>query len=100
MRGLSTLLDWLRRERVNRRQGSRAAAIAEHAFRARYPSEKLIPGMTHVFHHDEGGVIMQLCHEWGGIPPRRTWWRVAADDSCRELSYEETNAIRAVSAWR
>lgn len=73
---------------------------AEYAFECSYLERKLIRGMSAVFHDTGESLIVQLCHDWGGIPPRRTWWLVSNDGSCRELSFEETNAMQPVPEWR
>ena len=94
------ILEWLRK-RVEASAWQRSARdIAERAFVARYPNRRLISRMVSVFHEDEAGLVVQICYEWGGIPPHRSWWRVLADGSCCELTSDEANEIRPVPIWR
>ncbi len=90
------ILRWFKR----RREARLKVRAAEEAFRRSYSARKLLQGMSGIFHDAGDSVIVQLCYDWGGIPPRRTWWLVSANGSCRELSFEEANAIHPVPMWR
>lgn len=94
------ILRWFKRRGAASARERTACENAQRAFVAAYPDRAVIAGMTRVFHQDEADDVVQICYDWGGIPPRRSWWLVIADGSCRELSHDEVAAIRPVPLWR
>lgn len=94
------LLAWLRQRWRMAKRRSNAARVAERSFRGAYPAKKLVPRMTSSFHDDGTIIVVQLCVEWGGIPPQRSWWLVSAEGTCREITTDEANRFRPVPAWR
>jgi hypothetical protein len=94
------LLRWLRKHRAEARRISDARKVAERAFLRARPGQVLIRNMTSIFFDDGTSLIMQICDDWGGIPPNRSWWRVCADGSCGELTSREVSEIRPLPIWR
>lgn len=90
----------LKRYWERRRRAAHAKNVAESAFVAAYPSKRLVHSMTAVFHEDADTFVLQLCEDWGGIPPRRSWWLLTSDGTCRELSWEEAGRFKPIPAWR
>lgn len=94
------ILRWLRRRTAAADRTRDAQRVAEDAFVRAYPDRRLIPGMTGLFHDEGSHVVLQLCDDWGGIPPHRSWWQVFPDGACRELSPDEASQIRPLPVWR
>jgi len=94
------LFSWFKGRAATAERNRKARLLAERAFADAYPSRRLIPGMTSVFHEDAAGQVLQLCYDWGGIPPHRSWWRVFPDDSCCELTLDEASQLRPLPIWR
>ncbi len=84
------------RQRWTRRRRARAAIrVALSACRQAHPERELWPGGS-IFHEEAEFTVVQVGYESGGMPPYRSWWRVAKSGDCRELTYEEANTIRPV----
>ena len=91
---------WLRRRAAAPTREQNAQRIAERAFASAYPDRRLVNMMTGIFNHDARGLVVQLCHDWGGIPPHRSWWRVSPDGTCSELSLDEASELRPIPTLR
>lgn len=91
---------WFRQRAEAATRARNAQLVAERAFASAYPDRRLISDMTFIFNDDGSDLVVQLCHDWGGIPPHRSWWQVFSDGSCRELSRAEANRIRPLPVWR
>ena len=94
------VFEWLKQRRAKQRRLAHELGGAEAQFSLSYPSRTLIHAMTSVFHDAGDFVVVQICYDWGGKPPQRSWWLVASDGSCRELSVEDAHQIRPVPVWR
>jgi hypothetical protein len=90
----------LRRAWTDRRRFANARVVAESAFATAYPSKKLIRSMTSSFFADADCLVLQLCDDWGGIPPRRSFWLVTTGGVCRELTLDEAQLLKPLPAWR
>lgn len=84
----------------DRRRFDHVRAIAEGAFGMAYPSKTLVRSMTSELHASADGLVLQLCDDWGGIPPRRSFWLVRTDGTCRELSWDEAQRLKPLPPWR
>jgi hypothetical protein len=91
---------WFKQRRAAANRQHTSERIAERAFLDAYPSRTLISRMTGVFHDDGSSVVIQVCDDWGGKPPRRSWWLVSSDGECRELTLAEVSVRRPVPPWR
>ena len=91
----------IRRRFLQWREARRVEQLARAAFTRAYPTRKLMwstPPQTSGLDRSQ---ITMVCWDSGGIPPRRTWWRLAEGaNEVAELAETEAEAHVELPLWR
>lgn len=96
------MLTWLTKKLREHREDRQLIEIARNAFRVKYSVRaKYLAGWNLKPERlATGDVIVTLCYDGGGKPPRRTWWRIEADHwSAEELEYDEAARLIQIPNW-